>query len=266
MKIAGRTYRLVSGACIFALLSTQALAAPASGLQDLVGARGAGGESELENRGYVNVSGHPVQGGVVTYWWNRDDRRCVQVTTRDGRYAALDDATRSDCNQRDGNGAGAAVAAVGAAALIGALVAGHRSHHHEDNTHAAAAADEAQFERGYQDALHNAAYHNYDRNDSYARGYEAGVEQRDQNLGHRNGHRGGGYSRSIDVSDLTGARASSADDELRRRGLTSVDGFGSGDTLYGIWYSRETRQCIQVTVSDGRVYDIRDIGTHPACR
>jgi hypothetical protein len=273
MRTLNRTHRLIALVSATALIAVPALAAPANGLQDLVGARGAGGETQLTNRGYVNISSHPDDGGIVSYWWNNADRACAQVVTRDGRYAELNRTTPGDCNQRDrGGNTGAAVAAVGAAAMIGALLVSHRSHHHDDNNHANvqaanAQADEAQFERGYQDGIHNVAYHNYDRADAYSRGYESGVEQRGHNTSYRNssGNRAG-YRPSVNVTDLNGTDSVRAIDAMGERGFANVDSIVSGNSIYGIWYNRTTRQCVQTASANGTIVDARDIGTHPNCR
>jgi hypothetical protein len=42
-----------------------------------------------------------------------------------------------------------------------------------------------------------------------------------------------------------------------------VDNFTSGNTRYSIQWRAESRQCVQATIADGRIYDIRDIGSHP---
>ncbi len=61
-------------------------------------------------------------------------------------------------------------------------------------------------------------------------------------------------------------RAIDAIDELQARGFQSVDSFTTGNTLYGIYYYRPTRLCVQTTSADNRIVDIRDIKTHPKCR
>ena len=55
-------------------------------------------------------------------------------------------------------------------------------------------------------------------------------------------------------------------DLLERRGFRQVDNFTSGNTRYSIQWQPESRQCVQVTIADGRFYDLRDIGRHPKCR
>jgi len=64
---------------------------------------------------------------------------------------------------------------------------------------------------------------------------------------------------------LQGAQASSADGSLRNMGFTDVDSFDSGSTNYTIWYNSGSKECLQMTVANGAVVDVSDIGTHPQC-
>ena len=107
-------------------------------------------------------------------------------------------------------------------------------------------------------------YHNYNRNDAYAHGYEKGADERQANLSHH--HRRGGYSRIAQFKDVEGMRGPRARDLLADRGFTRVSRFGDDNTRYSIMWRSESRQCIQLTIADGRVYDARDIGNHPDCR
>lgn len=248
--------------------SAAVCAAPMAALAaetDLVGARASSGESQLESRGYVFITGNEGEYDTKhSYYWRASDKKCVHVETYDGRYTAVTDASASDCHQKSGDGnAAAAVGVVAGAVILGALLS-HKSHHHENNQHLADQQAEAQYERGYNDGLHNVAYHNYDRADSYADGYSAGVKQREINTSYHHGR--GGYAQVAQFGDLTGARGSSADSALNDRGFRNVDGFKSGDASYTIWWRGASRQCLQMIVAQGRVEDIRDIGEHPKCR
>ena len=257
---------LTASAALVAAAAVPALARSANQMSDLVGGRASSGESQLEARGFTYITGSTSFDTKHSYWWNGGDKNCLHVETRDGRYAAIRDASKGDCNQKGGDNTGAVVAGVAAVAVLGALLA-HKSHDHDDNKHHSDAAQEQQYERGYNDGLHGATYQNYGRNDSYSNGYSAGVEQRSSNLSYRQYQPDrGGYHPSVDISDLNGARAGGADGEMTRRGFKNVDGFKSGNTAYSIWSRRDTHQCVQMTVAEGRVDDIRDIGTHPKCR
>lgn len=247
------------------LAATPALAGKANTLNDLVGAKGGSGEMALEQRGFVNITGHTGNDAVYTYWWNARDKNCVMVKTQDGRYAQIKDSPNHDCNQKDSGGGGAG--GVVAGALVGGLLVAaltHKSGHHDDNQHMSDQMAEQQYERGYNDGLHNTAYHNYDKNDAYASGYQAGVDQRARDTSYHAGR--GGYAPAASLTGIQGQNSVWAIDEMSSRGFRSVDSFTSGNTQYGVYFNSKTRQCVQVTYADGKVYDIREIGTHPKCR
>jgi hypothetical protein len=253
------------------LLPFHATAKTPSGLTDLVGARAAGGETQLQSRGWVHIKTDTGDDRKWSYWWQPSQRECVSIAVMDGRFASVTSTPAPDCNQRtDGKGpSGAAVAAgVGVAALIGAIALAHKSHNHENGRHYADDASDAGFERGYRDGLYDRSYHNYDKSDPYARGYESGVAQRERETSYRSGHRGGasGYSPSVNVNDLVDARGSSAEGEMQSRGFRNVGGLKSGTSSYTYWYNARTRQCIQMGVADGRVQNVVDVGTYKGCR
>ncbi len=261
--------KIMSGTIATAMLvaPVAAIAKSASSLSDLVGARAAGAEQDLESRGWVMTDGHKGASSSFTYLWNSSRKDCVMVRTADGRYASIADVTPADCNQRGGSSGATAAGAVAGLAIIAALAA-HKSGHHENGSHYGDQASEGQYERGYNDGLYNQPYHNYDRNEAYGSGYQNGVEQRQNNTGYRNDHRyGAGYAASVDVSDLEGARGAGAESEMQSRGFRSVDGFQSGSNGRGtVWWNSRTRQCLQMIVADGHVDSIQDIQTHPRCR
>jgi hypothetical protein len=72
--------------------------------------------------------------------------------------------------------------------------------------------------------------------------------------------------KSMNLSDLKGMDAVNAIDEMTARGFANVDTMTSGETLYGIYYNRSTKQCIQLTNADNKVYEVSDIKTHPKCQ
>jgi hypothetical protein len=67
--------------------------------EDLVGLRASSGESELENMGYYNYNTFTVNESRIAYWWNRQEQRCIAVTTTDGRYASIVDQPEAVCGQ-----------------------------------------------------------------------------------------------------------------------------------------------------------------------
>ncbi|MFC0205804.1 hypothetical protein [Novosphingobium soli] len=83
-----------------ALLVATAQAQTPPGLSDLVGARGAGGETALQSRGYVFVRGQKGDDRSYTFWWNAAQHQCITVATMDGRYASITATPPADCGQR----------------------------------------------------------------------------------------------------------------------------------------------------------------------
>lgn len=86
---------------IFASLcgGSAAFAQAPSDLADLVGARAAGGETQLEARGYANVGGETGEDRGWTYWWNARTQTCVTVSTVNGRYDAITTSPAPDCRR-----------------------------------------------------------------------------------------------------------------------------------------------------------------------
>lgn len=254
--------KMVSRAIVMAAVSVLLAAAAfgqANKLQDIVGSRGSSGESMMHDRGYVMIHAEPEDDKVYSYWWNRTDKKCVMVTTTEGRYAFILDSTPADCNRADEKGlsTGAKVGiGVGAAAVVGAIVLAHKAHDHDNDRHYDDANKEAEYERGFRDGLYDSAYHNYSNAREYSDGYSAGVEQRRQNTSYSSGW--GGYRPHVNLSDLKGIRASSGETELQNRGFRNVDGYKSGGSSYTIWWNGRTRQCVAVSTYDGRYNWIGD--------
>jgi hypothetical protein len=281
------TTRTVLACTAFAMVVAPVAAAAksASSLSDLVGARAGQAEGDLESRGWTLITGHKSNTAVYNYWWNRDRKDCVMVTTRDGRYSSITDTTAGDCNQKSGgsNDAATVAAVAGGAALLAALLS-HKSGHHDDGQHMTDSQKEAEYERGYRDGLHNSSYRNNTNNDSYSSGYQNGVNQRDQELNHSNNnygynnsgngnngygnnYRNSGSSSPAQFNDLVGAKAAGVETDLQSRGFRNVDGFQSGSNGKGtIWWNGRTRQCLQMITVDGRADSIEDIQTHQNCR
>ena len=69
----------------------------------------------------------------------------------------------------------------------------------------------------------------------------------------------------VGLADLKGMDAITAIDVMTARGFKGVDTITSGETLYGIYYNPSTKQCIQLTNADDKVYAVNDIKTHPKC-
>lgn len=115
--------QILASTAAASLTISPAMAKSASTLQDLIDARAGQAEGTLTQRGWAYVTGNKSAPETHGYWWNASRKDCVKVTTREGRYAAIDDTGASDCNQKSsGSGAAVAVAAVGAVALTALLL------------------------------------------------------------------------------------------------------------------------------------------------
>lgn len=66
-------------------------------LADLVGARGAGGETQMQARGYQQVRATRVRDQSWTLWWSDVQRACVAIATDDGRYASISRIPEQNC-------------------------------------------------------------------------------------------------------------------------------------------------------------------------
>lgn len=176
-----------------------ALAQNSKPLSDLIDARAAGGESELESRGYTFIAAAPAYGGAKAgFWWSSQSRNCVRVETFDGRFRSITNATGAQCNQHSTGSnqeRNTAAAVIGIAALAAAAA-------HKNNAHDNKADTGGQFDLGYNDGLHNAPYYNPSRSEAYASGYEQGVDQRNRNISYHSNT--GGYnqvdSRNVQVT------------------------------------------------------------------
>lgn len=267
--LTGLAFTFVAGAPVMAQQTPR-------DLRDIVGDGAKPGRKELERRGYHKVDSTRSRDGAYINFWNPESRRCVTAHRVGNRLDTIVSAPAFDCGQHDvdtyersddDDNTGAAIA-VGAAALIGALALSHKSHHHDNNEHHSSADMEADFDRGYRDGLHGSSYHNYSNTPEYSRGYESGVEQREHETSYRHQHSrySSGYRESVNMTYMVGERARNLGNQMENRGFRNVDVLTSGNAKYDIFYNDRTRQCLQATIVDGRVEDIRDIHRHPNCR
>lgn len=222
-------------------------------VRDLVGARAAGGETQLENRGYHYITGSTKNNRKFNYYWNGNTRECLRVVTYDGRFETVTTTSASDCNQRGGGGDKAAAIAIGAAAILGIAALASKSHHRDDKYQ-----DErstAEFERGYRDGLYNQSYHNYGRSDAYSHGYEEGVRERGNETSYRPGNQYnyGGYSGYANVNDLIGRERGSAVMELNNRGFSLRDNKKTEEGRYMTFWRAQSNQCVLLHSQGGRV-------------
>ncbi|WP_454758661.1 hypothetical protein [Caulobacter segnis] len=100
-----KTSTLGLAAVAAVLLATPALAQNTpSDVRDLVGARAAGGETQLLARGYVNVGVQTGDDRKWTTWWNAQRAVCLSVATVNGRYDSIVTTPAPDCRRSGGGG------------------------------------------------------------------------------------------------------------------------------------------------------------------
>lgn len=220
------------------------------------------GAEQLRLRGYTQMSSDHHDGKLYEYWWQGSSNTCVQARSTGTRYEALKTTAATDCGQYHAAASkndNAAAIAVGAAAILGAAVLAHQSHERHEK-HGNDQKSVAEFDRGYRDGLYHQPYHNYQNTSAYSDGYSTGSSERDEQTHYRVRQAGySGYRNYVPVDDLVGARASSADSELRSRGFADTGGYKQGAKSFVTWYNARTRQCLQVVTKDGHIKNIEGI-------
>lgn len=88
-------------ATLVLIFSDVAAAQAQSDLSDLVGARAAGAETQMEARGYVATVSNTVRDQRYTFWWNQRKGVCVSVSTVEGRYAAILPVPAGNCDKSE---------------------------------------------------------------------------------------------------------------------------------------------------------------------
>jgi hypothetical protein len=265
-----KRYLALCAALSLALNGSPALAQVPNDLSDLVGAKGASGETQLESRGYTNHHVSKTDEGSYTYWWNASKKTCVRVLTIDGRYEKIKTVGNDDCGQKassSSSGTNPAVGvAVGAAALLGVLALSHKSHDRDDQDYNER--QTADFERGYRDGLYNHSYHNYDNRREYSDGYAKGIKQRGRESSYRSdtgyGYRGG-YQSHVYVNDIVHRDTGYAWGELERRGFRLAGERKLNDNKYQWFYwNSSSRQCVDIHTRGNEVRSVTDTSDH-AC-
>jgi hypothetical protein len=80
-------------------------------------------------------------------------------------------------------------AAIAAAIVLGVAAVAHNKHHHKNGHHYKDANQDAEFERGYNDALYGGHYDTYSSNDAYSAGYQVGEKDNNNRVSHNRRHR-----------------------------------------------------------------------------
>lgn len=66
-------------------------------LDDLVGVRAAGADSEMRSRGFADTGGYKRRNKSFVTWYNGNTRQCVNVVTQEGRIKRIDSIDEGNC-------------------------------------------------------------------------------------------------------------------------------------------------------------------------
>ena len=72
---------------------------PYVNVNDLLGARAAGAESDLQARGFRNTSGYNANERAYTYWWNGSTRQCLNAAVYNGRMESVQSTAETYCQR-----------------------------------------------------------------------------------------------------------------------------------------------------------------------
>jgi hypothetical protein len=234
-----------------------------SDLADLVYQADEYASRELPARGYVLTHSDVRDHATWHYWWKSSTYQCARLTTSRGKVTDARLTDEHDCDQRSAGSAGmsdGAKVAVAAAAILGVAALAHKSHERDQQRSQQSPQDVAEFERGYRDGLYAQGYHNYNNRNEYSDGYRQGSDKRASETSYRStSGKHSGYAPYVNVQDLVGARASSLEGEMRRRGFVDKGGYKSESRAFSNWWNASTRQCMQAVVGDGRVERINSL-------
>jgi hypothetical protein len=66
-------------------------------VNDLVGARAAGAESDLRARGFADKGGYKQGDRAISMWWNGSTRQCLNMVVREGRVERMESIDQNNC-------------------------------------------------------------------------------------------------------------------------------------------------------------------------
>jgi len=72
-------------------------------LRDLVNARAAGGETQMQMRGFTAIGSEAGGDRKWTYWWHPQRRQCVSIATFNGKFDSIVSAPEADCRRWGGD-------------------------------------------------------------------------------------------------------------------------------------------------------------------
>lgn len=240
-----------------------------SDLKDLVGARAAGGETQLKSRGYEFVNTTEGTDQKWSNWWNSRKKACVTVSTVEGRYDSIVSTLPADCKKgtdSSGDSSGSETPS-DVSDLVGSKAAGGETQLKSRGYRFVKT--EKGDDRSYSNWWHNSRKVCLNvvtmdgRYDTITKTLPA-----DCNRG-GNGGGGGGLvvgSNPVNTYDLIGSSAASGETAMTNRGFRNVQTYKVRMNSVSIWWRWESEQCLQIVTTDGKYKSIVPLQSHALCK
>jgi hypothetical protein len=233
----------------FMLLATAGAQSTPPELRDLVGARAAGGESQLQARGYAHAGTETGADRKWGYWWHAQRRQCIVVATSDGRYASIATTPAADCGKANESSATATPAEL--RDLVGTRASGGEPQLRARGYTALGALKPDERKWSYWwNAPRRQCIAVATVDERYASIISAPVDdcRKAETANASNA------VASAELRDLVGMRAAGGEVQLQTRGYVATD--VGADRKWVHWWNARRRQCVAVATVDGRYQSI----------
>ena len=147
----------------------------------------------------------------------------------------------------------------GAAVALGVAALAHNKHHHHNHKHSSNSNDEAQYERGYNDALYNSRYDTRNKSEAYSDGYDAGRYEREHRVNHnRNDERRNSRHDAPSLAQRACVGEASQQWDVNPRDIHSVKSKQAGGDDYYVEVASGYRHGKCEVSGEGEVYLLED--------
>lgn len=237
----------------------------AASLYSIIGQRSDPATRTLRAQGFEFKDDHSDQyNNRHTYWWNNRGQNCVHVVSYNGTITRVENASDGECGQGrepEANDRGEFGDLIGIRSSSGMDQLARRGFVQVDNFTSGNARYSIQYRLRSRQCIQVTQ-----ADGRFTDVRDIGSHPKCNREGMSGGSAASASSSPVGFSDLQGVRSAGGMSTLEQRGFRQVDNFTSGNARYSIQWRPASRQCLQVTIADGRFEDIRDIGEHPNCR
>lgn len=198
-----------------------------------------------------------------TYWWNDGSNSCVHVVSYNRVITRVEDATAGECGHGRDEGVSNSEYGdlIGIRSSSGMEQLARRGFVQVDNFTSGTTRYSIQYRLRSRECIQVTQ-----ADGRFTDVRDIGTHPNCNREGMAGGSSGTAAATPVGFSDLQGTRAAGGMTAMEQRGFRQVDNFTSGNARYSIQWRAASRQCVQITIADGRFEDIRDIGEHPECR